>query len=205
MQKAYKQTVRHYYKYVYNSFNRPNLTANGTIGENNFAVQASSEYGNYKAYLAFDGVYSASSPSENYNNYWCTGAGLYNGYIIFYNPNPLNISSLKIQQPMGSHYYVSGILYGSNNNVDWTQLATFTPSTTAYSFYTLDLEYVDYYKYYKIYIDGVNHSPALAEVEITATEKVAVESTSSDYDFYEDENEYSVFSESNNFYAFNNI
>lgn len=202
--KAYKETVRTYYKYVYDAFSQPVLSANGTIGENAFAVEPSAQLSGYEGYKAFDDTTSTFWAPVSATN----PAGQ---YIIIYNPNELNITSIDMRNRSDSanNAITSGIIYGSNDGTSWTEITTFTNSvSTAGGTWLIDLSgNTDYYKYYKLYIStggySSNRSCGLAEVSITATERTAEESTSSDYDFYVDTDEYKVVKDNNTYKAFN--
>ena len=156
-------------------FIRPNLSANGTMGGNDFAVSASSAY-NYPAWRAFDG-----SPTS----YWGTSMqDSYTQSITFYNPIALNVTALDVVvygwtnsvSTFGDNINV----YGSDDNSTWTQLASNVASGTYTSYerktVSIDLSSnTNSYKYYKIENTTCTYSSvygigwAIADVGITAT------------------------------------
>ena len=173
---------RTYYKYEYRDFVQPILTANGTLGGKSFAVAVDSRYDDYSAYKALDGNTSTSWQSNG-----TTSAGT---YFKMYNPNPLNITKIVWSGTPKYGTITAGIVYGSNDDIDYVELATFSGGTTSGG--TMDLSNnTNYYKYYKItpttWTDNSGtYTNGWAELTITAQEQIAVESTSSDYNYYTD-------------------
>lgn len=182
---AVKKSVRKYYKYTYNSWIRPNLTADGNLYGNAFAVYASQIYDtNYQAWKAVNGT--------NSGGYDCWLSGAATAYYIFYNPIPLNVTKLTITNRPYNQGLTGGNIYASNDNVNWTLLTSFTNSvTTANASWDINLSNnTNYYNYYKI--DCLQKATyfIIAELGITATQRIITEGTSSNYDFYKDENIY---------------
>ena len=71
--------------------------------------------------------------------------------LIFYNPEPLRVSSITLLQcsASSSPYIKNGTVYASNDNENWTSLLTFTGTNTAS--YIIDLSSnTEFYNYYKI-------------------------------------------------------
>ena len=173
---------RSYWKYAYQDFVQPKLTANGTLGGKSFAVAVDSRYDDYSAFKAFDGDTSTSWQSNG-----TTAAGT---YFKMYNPNPLNITKIVWSGTPKYGTITAGIVYGSNDDVDYVELATFSGGTTSGG--TMDLSSnTNYYKYYKItpttWTDkSGTYTNGWAELTITAQEQIAVEGTSTDYDYYTD-------------------
>ena len=173
---------RSYWKYDYQDFVQPILTANGTMGGDKFAVAVDSRYDDYSAYKALDGDTSTSWQSNG-----TTAAGT---YFKMYNPNPLNITKIVWSGTPKYGTITAGIVYGSNDDIDYVELATFSGGTTSSG--TMDLSSnTNYYKYYKItpttWTDNSGtHTNGWAELTITAQEQIVVEGTSSDYDVYTD-------------------
>lgn len=200
--KAYKETIRTYYKYVYDSFSQPVLSANGTIGENAFAVLPSAQDNSYPCWKAFD---------NNTSTFWCTAAKtLANQNIVMYNPVQLNVTGISITNKNNNNAAITaGTVYGSDDNLNWNELTTFTNSvTTALSVWSIDLSgNTEYYKYYKLAITSSggasNNRGAITEVSLTATERTVEESTSSDYDFYIDTYNYKAYEKNGTYKAFN--
>ena len=122
---------------------QPVITSNGTLGDNYFAV-AGAGYSGQSAYQAFDG--SASTLAD------MTTDGTGERYLEFYNPNPLNVTSIVLNQYVTGSTYCSiknGAVYTSNDGTNWTSLTTFAGTQTAD--YTIDLtSNTGYYNYYKI-------------------------------------------------------
>ena len=172
---AYKTGKRKYYKYQYQDWTQPVLTANGTMGGGSFAVSATKE--NNPAYYAVDG--DASS-------YWQAGSAVGHSFI-FYNPNPLNVTKLVFTYYDGGYGYAirSGILYGSNDNSEWTQIKAFTSYVT-----TWDVsDNTKFYKYYKIEVVSGGSDANIVDVKnlsITAKEQIGVEVNLGGEDIYED-------------------
>lgn len=120
------------------TFTRPNLSANGTMGGNAFAVTATANTSN--AYIAVDGNTSTLI-------YWSgtKGKGASTDYL-FYNPDALKVSTLVCKWSSSTTTYIADsiIVYGSNDNSTWTQIAsssyvsgaTRTVTVNSSSFYT---------------------------------------------------------------------
>lgn len=167
------------------TFTQPVLSANGTLGGNSFAVSASGENQSgsnpYRAYEAFD---------NNASTYWrCSNTT--SGWIQFYNPKPLHVSTLK-----WGYFYsypTGGSVLGSNDGTNFDTLTTWTNSSAAD--FTITVNSTKAYKYYRITVTGVNTDVVhCKDMTITATEVIKeaysysqeVESTIDDYDRYED-------------------
>lgn len=183
--KVFKETIRSYYKYSYQTFNRPNLTANGAIGGDSFAVNADNIYSSsYPAYYAVDGSESS---------YWLCGNGL-KGSFYFYNPNALKITQIRSprQWTDGGIYTAEGALYGSNDSINWITLGTFTGGTYNNGF-SIDVNDQNYYKFFKISATGSRTTWGMNELQITAQERISTISTESDYDYYVDTYTFKAF------------
>lgn len=174
---------RSYWKYDYQDFAQPKLTANGTLGGKSFAVAVDSNYDIFYGYKALDG-----NTSTSWQSMGTTTTGT---YFIFYNPLPLNVTKITWSGTPKYGTITEGVVYGSNDNKEYKELATFTGTTTGG---TMDLSSnTNYYKYYKItptqWTDKTNtHTNGWAELSITAKEQIVVEGTSEDYDYYTDRN-----------------
>jgi hypothetical protein len=163
-----------YYKYTYESWTQPTLSANGSMGGSSFACTGSAETnsnGDRKFFHAFD---------NNSDTYWRNNSG--SGYITFYNPKPLKVTNIK-----WSYFYshpTGGNVQGSDNNSTWTTIVTWTNSTAGDFNIKLNSN-TKYYKYYKINITGVNNDVIHCKgLTITAEERTgSVESTEDDYDY----------------------
>ena len=183
------------YKYITQEWVQPILSANGTLGGNSFAVQANSNYSSFYAYKAFDGNTGTSWQSN--------GTSASATYLIFYNPNPLTVTKITWNGTPTYGTITAGIVYGSNSNGNWTQLATFSGGSTSGG--TMDLSSnTEYYSYYKItptsWTDsGGTWTNGWAELKITATERVGEKEVEENGDFTKDF--YLLYKESNKYYA----
>lgn len=120
---------------------QPILTTNGTLGGNTFACRVDSNYTDYYGYKALDGNLSTSWQSN--------GTSASGTYFIFYNPEPIRVERIDWSGTPTYGTITAGIVYGSNIDGDWTQLATFSGGSTSGG--TMDLSSnTNYYKYYKI-------------------------------------------------------
>ena len=176
--KVVKETTRKYFKYSYQTFTRPNLTSNGAIGGDSFAVDADNIYSSsYPAYYAVD---------DSTSSYWLCGNGQ-KGSFYFYNPNPLKITQVSSprQWTNGDIYTAGGALFGSNDGISWTALGAFIDGTYNNGF-TINVSDNNYYKYFKISATGSRTTWGMNELQITAQERISTESTASDYDYYVD-------------------
>lgn len=187
----YKGIVRHYYKYVNTPWTQPVLSANGTMGGNSFACAASSS--DYAPWHAFDG-------SKTSSNRWAASTSTPPQWLTFYNPEKIKVTNLAITQRSDTTDHItSGIVQGSDDNTNWTDIKNFTNNNaTPGATWNIDLsENTTSYKYYRIYITGYSASQGtyihIVEVEITAFTVSVTEGTPSDYDFYEDTEEYQAF------------
>lgn len=151
---------------IHKNFVQPVLTANGELGGNSFAVAASSEYStSYMAWNAFDSTNSTT---------WSSLGNALPCYITFYNPEPLNVTSLKLTNKENTEAFVTGKVYGSNDNNGWEVLATFTnPSpSVANAEWEVSLKSNEkYFKYYRISADTTQGTNVgFANIAITANE-----------------------------------
>lgn len=124
-----------------------NLTSNGTIGGNSFAVLPSGEVSGNEAWHMFDGSPSTYFKSETKNPIT----------VIVYTPQLTNIKSVSIvnQDTYCISNSADSYLYGSTDNSDYTLLATFRGTTGGGTQWTISLaNNQDYYKYYKFVTRG---------------------------------------------------
>jgi len=167
-------------------FVQPTLSANGTIGGDSFAVDSSSSSGtNGLAFYAFNGIVNDNRYADSAN-----GATFY--WISWYNPIPLKIASLKIDNSpySGATAPTGGIVQGSNDNSNWEDIVTFTNSVTAINqSWTITVNSSKSYKYHRIYVPSSNFTGGtkrarFAEITISATEYTEVwqQGTPQDYD-----------------------
>lgn len=167
-----------YYKYTYEAWTQPVLSANGTLGGNSFAVAQSNVNDSDYAYKAFD-----NNSSTQFTNKGKTGS------LTFYNPVPIKVTNLHIMNGFNGSYVrpiSSGVVSGSNDNNGWTVLKEFTNTLTGVKA-EWDINLSDNkkaYKYYKVDIVGSSDFARITELTITATQQTgSVESTSADYDY----------------------
>lgn len=156
-------------EYISSSWTRPNLSSNGTLGGTSFAVYSNSQYSNNtQAWEAFDGT--GKSTSSYYQ-----GKKADNPYLIWYNPDPLNITSItymNLYQNAGNETPKSGYIYGSNTNGNWSTITSYSNSTaTNYGTWSVNLSGNNsFYKYHKMTFAGLpNTSTYVACTELYLT------------------------------------
>lgn len=179
-----KRVSRDYYKYQYNSWTTPTLTANGTLGGTSYAVTSANQYSSEAAYKAFD--------KNNSTQYTTNGN---TGTLTFYSPLPLNVTKIKIRNGYASGYIrpISSIgVYGSNDNTTYIKLRnidyTNTNKTVSSEWeFSLD-SYTGGYKYIRFNTTGDGSYARITEMTITATSVEIINGTESDYDYYIDTN-----------------
>lgn len=180
--KPLKNTERKYYKYQDSAWAQPVITYNGIMGETGFATSAA--YESYtKSYNAIIG------------NAWTgpVGSGRTSWYK-FFNYTPLKVTQVTWYNIGGAYYnLIGGTFEGSNDDENWTVLGQIDNVNTANALRTITISNPNYYHYYKWNItnisansNGYTRYGYLKDIQITATQLLPVESTSSDYDFYED-------------------
>jgi len=192
--KAVPTVIRHYWKreQTEQPWTQPVLTADGTIGDDSFAVLASAFKSGNETYKAFD---------NNTSTMWCpvNASNPASHYIIIYNPNALNVSNISVtnrQDTTNPTAVSAGIIYASNNNEEWIEISNFIGNTTAKATWNIDLSLNEnYYKYYKFYISSGQYgssSCGVAEIKLTATQlaETIIPGTADDYDYYTDETIY---------------
>jgi len=138
-------------------FTRPNLTSNGTLGGDSFAVYATE--GNSTAYQAVD---SSTSTYWQSNYYGSPSYTIYNPYL-------LSVSRFVFTWYSSSYRATKIVVYASNDNENWENLGEF--NTTSSSSYTLNLTDVDFYRYYKFAFTRSGTYVEIKNITITATEK----------------------------------
>ena len=187
-----QENVRKYYKYQDTAWTRPNLTANGILGADAFAVKTNGYVSGYQTYKAVDGNNSTGWECSNYAN----------DAYIFYNPIPLKLTSIKMRNWTGSGRKDStkgGKVYGANDGNTWIELVTYTNSdySSGAEWYISMTSVSSAYTYYKITCtDGTSDSGNywnIAEMTPIGVEREIIDGTSSDYDFYKDVTVYSAF------------
>lgn len=126
------------------TFVRPNLTSNGTLGGDSFAV--ASPYGIGATY-----PYYVVDSNTSTNNYWWVSLPK-NDYaeFTFYNPKPLKVESLIISYQSNSTTWQAStiVVQGSNDNEKWEDLAT-TDYVSGIS-RTIPVNSNKYFKYHRL-------------------------------------------------------
>lgn len=173
-----------YYKYAYQDWEQPVLTANGTVGGDSFACSASSTHSSVQPYYAFDGA------TGEWGKGWT--AKVSGAYLQWYNPTPIKITNLNIvnvpSSASGVGYITGYTIKASNTNIDsdFVEIKTGTNSVGYASNWDIPIETSIPYKYWRIYINSwVQEWYNINEMTITAQEQIGIEGTSSDYDYYE--------------------
>lgn len=138
------------------TFTRPNLTANGTMGGNAFAVQSGTST------TAYNAVDSSSSSYATVNS----GSGY---TYIFYNPDALKVSGLGITFRANTYSATAVTVEGSNDNSNWTSIATWSGSAGTYADCTVNSS--TYYKYHKLTLTPYGTSIRISDLAITAVYK----------------------------------
>lgn len=160
------------------TFEQPVLTANGTMGGSSFAVEASSYISSpdRNAYKSFDGNNATKWGVNNTTSGWLT----------FYNPQALKVSSIVYTPSTDFPGEDGGDLEisGSNDNSTWTSL--WTGSYTANSIRTFNVDSQAYYNYYRITItNGVSNWVGLGDLTINATYLADYVENSNKHRFYD--------------------
>lgn len=185
---ALRSIKRTYFKKVYTDFVQPTLTENGTVGGDAFACWASSEINtNEKAWEAF-----RNSIESGY--YWTSASNAFPAEIGWYNPLPLKISQVIIQNRMNqAPTFNKHELLASEDNSTWDIILSgdSAQNTGNSAINTLTVsEDVSAYKYWKFRVYdcvGQNNSTAsIGRIQITAQEETITESEEPTED-YEDE------------------
>lgn len=151
------------------SFTRPNLTQNGTLGGNDFAISGLSGTTTYPAYYTMD---------SNTSTYWIgTATNNMAPRITFYNPNPLCITdTITITTSSNTLYKISQIprFAGSHDGINYEDIEyTATNSSTTW---TVSFTNSKFYKYYHIWFryNSNGRSAYVYNIALNSvTEKVA--------------------------------
>lgn len=129
-----------------------NLSSNGTLGGDSFAVWASNNLDstNYPAWKLFDG--------DGYD-YWVNNSIPVD--LIFYNPTPIRLHTVMFTNTYDGQggTFTTGSIYGSNDGVTYTLIGNFTnsydnPGDVYFILEEGGLESPAFYKYYKVAITG---------------------------------------------------
>lgn len=159
------------------NFSQPILSSNGTLGGDSFAISGTSTSSAYPAFNAFD---------NNKSTDWVSASA--NEDLIIYNPTPIKITRIDVTNRNSStvRYIKNGTIYGSNDNSQYTEIATFTNTvTTQLGQWHIDLSAnKNYYKYYKLSMVGDTYCSA-NEINITAKYKSGVYKNPNGHMFYD--------------------
>lgn len=151
-------------------FTRPNLSANGTLGGDSFAVNGwTTQASNYAPYRAVD----SSSSTYWTGLVWSDSAGKHGPRFVFYNPNPLKVTQLVMTYNNYGPGNGSATLQVSNDNSNWEYVdVTYSLNSTTG---TMTVTSPKYYYYYKVGFGLANENARinLVNLNITATEKIA--------------------------------
>lgn len=148
-----------------NKWTQPELTADGILGGNSFAVSAP-YYSNCYTWYAFQ----SNTTSYSYSWYYNANQADY----IFYNPIPLKVTNINVRNraSLNSGGLIKTVkVYGSNDNSSWTFLTTYTSSqTSAGSTFDVSLNNnTSFFKYYKLNVASVTNSNAVSIQNLTLT------------------------------------
>lgn len=138
------------------SFTRPDLTANGTMGGDAFAVKSGTST---TAYRAVDSSSTSSVTISSANNY----------EFIFYNPDALKVSELGLDFSTTSYAPTNITIEGSNDNENWTSVNTWSGSASTYVIFTVNSSV--YYKYHKLTFTPNGTTVRLEDLDIAAVYK----------------------------------
>lgn len=136
----------------------PTLSSDGTMGGDSYACSATSAYTGWNAYRAFDG-----DLTTKWSPYGQMTASLY-----YYTPRAVKATNVKITFAEGEAFRGVKIL-GSNNNSNYTQLATYDNSASD-TIINIPVTTATAYKYYQIYFDVVPSGPnwgAVLNIELS--------------------------------------
>ena len=148
---------------AWETFTRPNIYSDGTIGGDSFAVTSSGTYStssNYQAYRAVDGNTSTS--------YYWYSTNITNPTYTFYNPNELKLASLSFRWTSTSYRASAVVVDGSNDGSSWTSIGTYQldNATTA----TATINSTTPYKYFRLTFTKGGTYIRLVELTMVATE-----------------------------------
>lgn len=109
---------------VVSSWSQPNLASNGTMGGGLFALTTDV----LQLSGSIDNIYSIMNNSIGASFH--SVQNVTTGHIDFYNPTPLKITNIHVQNQTDSgsanRASATGIIYGSNDGTNWTTISTYT-------------------------------------------------------------------------------
>lgn len=202
-------TYRTYYRYSTRTWSQPYLTSDGVWGGSSFAVMRS-QYPTLGTYRG-EAWKSFSATSSDYS-------GLYSNEVVrhyqlfIWNPNPLLLTSVsfypvKANSNNSSGGFCSGSIqvfnYDTGQWVELVNLGSRSQNTTHTVSFSNTIKSRQY-----LFQCGTSSSPNKDEVDVkqirfTGTEYVPYVSTSSNYDYYVDENRRSCYKSGTTYYVFN--
>lgn len=144
-------------------FTRPNLTSNGVLGGEDFAVVGTNSAGS-QPYQAMDGTSSywwASAPSSANDT----------DIFTFYNPKPIKLESLNINYWSSSTTYVASkiTVEGSNDNSNWEELTSV--GYVAGQTRNIEVNSNKFYKYHRILFVEYSVYLRITDIEIVGKYK----------------------------------
>lgn len=165
------------------NFVRPDLTADGTMGGDDFACSADSSIdANRLPFKAFDGVTEMASV---YTDMWHSNSGQPH-WIAFYNPNPLIVNAVTIYNAMDTTVPYEWKFQYSDDGTDWTDCASGTNTefteNASWSFNVSDSGEHKYYRFYTTSAHGATDTyTSIAEIQIQGVERKTVVATDYKY------------------------
>lgn len=177
--------------YLKNFTNPGNMTSNGTLGGNTFAVEGTAKSSGNNLYQIMGDNIDWTKLYEHRQN---------SGYITFYNPTPFKLEKFTVQVN-GNAPSINCVMYGSNDNTNWTQVASRPTSSTTAVPDVWTINSPDFYKYYKYTYDATNYySQGKATLIYYLHVSGYTEGTAQDYDAVLDTTKYELPSDFNRNY-----
>ena len=167
-----------YWKYTYQDWTQPVLTAAGTMGGDSFAVAQSSSYNSIDFWKVF----------KETSSQWHANSGLPQ-WVSWYNPKPMLVTKLYFPAH-GSGQIKNFVIQACDDNSSWADILSYS-NTNSTAAFEVDLSANETpYKYWRIYISSCYYSSGgkyyaliQAGFTITAQEKIVVKGTKEDHDF----------------------
>lgn len=140
---------------------QPELTSNGVMGGDSFAVESSSTYSSDSS-LAYDAT------TQNGGRWQSDNRLSMPQWLTYYVPIPLKLDSvtfnnLDAQDGSGSYIFKDFEFLVSNDNSVWTSVGVYTNTNTGSDNYTIDISTQEYYQYFRIKVNSTqgNTSPVM--------------------------------------------
>lgn len=181
-------------------FYQPILSADGTVAGDYFASRASSILNsNNEAWRAFDGVPCDSESSD----YWHSASG-HPAWIEWYNPYPIAISNIEIQNRHDHGSYINNytIQYSDDGtNYIYCKSGT-SPSQSALAYWNIPIEEEYGHKYWRL----VSNSSSGSNSDYTAVALVTITGKIKPTNINEEHEEIDPLeNDDKNYYAFGNL